>query len=709
MSEKQIEEHEFKKVKIDKEQEKKQEEQLLPAYFRPIDLSEEDEQRIISEIWDEWDEIEKERSEDNMESKWDSLYNQFKAVMEESEDRQFNLSRPTTKIKIRGISRLMHKAFFESDPIYNIVPRPEFQRQNGQEVADKQTDFLDYKLDVETPFQKIKRKVLNAACIYGLGLEKMYHKLERRKRKRQEHFKGNPIPMIDPRTKLEITINKPLERLLEEYPDAPQSYITALQEGREINFETEYMETTKNDPLPKSVDIRNFYVRKSCEGYEGLKDQLLLGEKVEYSWWELKRFERRGVFNNIEKIKFKTDNEGRLTANVRKGYKNKEYTIRECTYFADLGDEEEVKCVFWIEEETKTMIGSSYYPWEGVDCIYNPHYVIDEEDGFYQPGIAEDLTDVNLAENLFLNFGLEGAYVSNMVTPITEKGSDIDQQFLSKNWAHGVPLNAKEGERIDFLQKYMKPTSLRDIIVILQTFSRISDDVSGYSDLMTGRESEVDPTAPAAKTIALMQRSGINVRDYIMCLLPAFNRTAEMLLQMYYQISREGRKYKMRPERITGDNPFDEINREDMIARTNIEANASSFDFDRLNERKLDLALYQVIRQELLIAKSPQAVHTLLKHIIKGWSKKWRNIGEQLLPPLEDLKKQEVGLALKTSADYLNKLLQKSQQSGAKPSQIFNMQELLGAINTARKDLTTRPSKEEQKQREKAQEQKEVQ
>lgn len=697
----------FERVKIDKEQEKKQEEQLLPAYFRPVDLSQEDEQRIVKEIWDEWDEIEKERSEDNLEATWNSLYNQYKAIMEESEDRQFNLSRPTTKIKIRGISRLMHRAFFESDPIYNIVPRPEFQRQNGQEVAEKQTDFLDYKMDTEIPYQRIKRKVLNSACIYGVGIEKMFHKLERRKRKRQEHFKGNPIKMIDPKTGVEVTINKPLERLLEEYPDAPQEYVTALQEGREINFETEYMETTKNDPLPKFVDIRNFYVRKSCDGYEGLCDQLLIGEKVEYSWWELKRMERRGVFKNIDRIKFQVDDNGQLTAKEKKGYKHQEYTIRECTYQAQLEGDEEVKCVFWIEEETKTLIGVSYYPWEGLECIYNPHYVIDEEEGFYQPGIAEDLTDVNLAENLFLNFGLEGAYISNMVTPITERGSDIDQQFLNKDWAHGLPLNVKEGDRVDFLQKYLKPTSLRDIIVILQTFGRISDDVSGYSQLMTGRESELDPSAPASKTIALMERSGINVRDYIMCLLPSFNRTAEMMLQMYHQISREGRKYKVRPERITGGmNPFDEISREDMIARTNIEANSSSFDFDKLNERKMDLALYQVIRQELLVAKNPQAVHTLLKHIIKGWSKKWRNIGEQLLPPLEEIQRKEVGLALKTSADYLTSLLQKSQQTGAKPSQIFNMQELLGAINTARKDLTTVPSKEEQKAREEAQEEK---
>lgn len=700
------EKHEFEREKIDKKQEKKQEEQMLPAYFKPIDdLTPADEERIIEEIWDEWNEIEQERAQSNREGTWDSLLNQYKSKMAENEDRQFNLSRPTTKIKIRGISRLMHRALFESDPIYTVVPRPEFHREGGQDVADKQTDFLDYKMDVELPFKQVKRKVINSACIYGVGIEKMFHKIERRKRKRSETWKGNPIVMLDRRTGAEVIINKSLERLLAKYPDLPDSYIKDMQEGKEIHFEVDYMETVKNDPLPKMVDIRNFYVRESCEGYDGLCDQLLIGEKVEYSWWELKRMERRGIFKNIDRIKFETNDNGKLTANVREGYKNKEYTIRECTYQAKLkdNDEEETKCVFWIEEETKTLIGTSYYPWDGLDCIYNPHYVLNEEDGFYQPGIAEDLTDLNIAENLFLNFGLEGAWLSNMVTPITPRGSDIDQQFLTKDWAHGLPLNAEPDEQVDFLQKYMKPTNLRDVIVILQTIAKASDDVSGYSQLLTGRESELDPRAPASKTIALMQRSGINIRDYIKCLLPAFNRTAEMLLQMYYQISQEGRAYKMRPERITGEqNLFSQIKREEMIARTNIEAKASSFDFDKINERKQDLALYQVVRQELLIAKNPQAVHMLLKNLIKGWSPKWRNIGEQLLPPLQELQQKEMGVALQASAAYLGKILQASQQQGQPVEQTFDIQKLLQAVNTARKDLATMPTEEELEARKEA-------
>ena len=699
------EKHEFERQKIDKEQEKKQEEQLLPAYFRPIDdLSEADKERLVKEIDEERKEIEKERADSNRETTWDSLNNQYKGTMEDTEDRQFNLSKPTTKVKVRGASILMHKSLFESDPIYQISPRPEFHREGGEEVADKQTDFLDYKLDTEGAFKKVKRKVINSACIYGVGIEKMFHKIKRRKRKRSETIKGNPIQEImqTPQGQMIRIVNKPLEDFLREYPDAPKSYIKNLQEGKEIHYEVEYMETVKNDPLPQFVDIRNFYVRESCDGYEDLGDQLLIEEETCYSWWELKRLERRGIFNNIDELKYKYEKQGTKVEELRDSFRTREYTIRECTYQAKLdeNDEEEVKCVFWIEEDSKIIIGASYYPWDGIDCIYNPHYIKQEVEGFYQPGMAEDLTDINIVENLFLNFGLEGAWTSNMITPITAKGSDIDQQFLNKEWAHGVPLNIGEGERIDFLQKYMKPTSLRDIIVIMQTLSKAGDDISGYNQMLAGRESEVDPNAPASKTIALMQQSGINIADYVKCLLPAFNRTADMLLQMYHQISKEGRQYKMRPDRVTGDDPFAEISREEMIARTNIEAKAATFDFDKLNERKSDLALYQIIRQELLIAKNPDAVYALLKNIIKSWSPKWKNIGERILPTLQELHQKEMAVALQASAAYLNQVMQKVEQTGAPIEKVMNLKKMKGLVDLARKDLVTQPSKDEMKARE---------
>lgn len=695
--------HEFEDVKLNADQEKKQEEQELPAYFRPIEASEMDEDRLIQEIFDEFQAIQEEQEDAGLREQWEKLINQFKGELEEDEDRQFNLHRPSTKIKVRGCARLTNQAFFESDPIYNISPRSEFAKEGGYDVAAKQTDFLDYKLDTEESFKRVKQKVVKWAYIVGIGIEKMYHNLKRRKRIRNENWKGNPIPVaMNKATGDRIFKNEPLTQFLSKYPDAPKKYIDALKEGKEINIKVRYMETSKNDPLPKVVDPRNFYVRKNTDGYEGLCDTKLIVERVEYFWWELEAGEKKGYFRNIDDLRYKYDKKGNKKSE-KKNYKTDVYYILECTYLCRLkeDDDEEVKCVFWIGEDSRKCIGASHYPWEGIECIYNPHYVLQEEEGFYQPGVAEDLTDLNIAEDAFLNFGLEGAWISNMVTPIAPKNSDIDIQFLNKNWAHGLPIHGERGE-FDFLQKYMKPTSLPDVIAVLQILAKAQDDVSGHSQLMTGRESEIDPEAPARKTLALMQQSGVNIRDYIKCLLPSFNRTAEMLLQMYYQISREGRKYKMRDEldQVVGGNPFATIERNEMIARTNIEARALSFDFDKLNEKRLDLALYQVIRQELMIAGRPEAVHTLLKHLIAGWSPKWKNLINTLLPPLKKLKQEEQVVALNAAAQYLQLKEAQAKQAGV-PVDI-NVQELTNVVNQARKDLVTPPSKEEMKARQNA-------
>ena len=686
--------------KIDKEQVKKQEEQELPAYFRPLEIAEEEETRIVDEIFEEFDAIKKEREELGLDDKWERLLNQYKGILEEDQDRQFNLNRPTTKIKVRGCARMSHQAFFETDPKYEISPRPEFAKETGYDVCEKQTDFLDYKMDTEMQFAEVKRKVINFAFIIGIGIEKMYHKLRRRKRIRSENWKGEPKQLLGRFGT--VVQNKPLEELLKKYPEAPKKYIEQLSQGKEINIKVEYMETVKNDPLPKFVDPRNFYVRPGVDGYEGLTETRLIVERVEYFWWELEMEERRGFFRNIDELKYKYK-DGKK-GDINKGYKSEKYNILECTYLCKLkeSDKEEVKCVFWIEENSKICIGDSNYPWESVECIYNPHYINKEEEGFYQPGLAEDLTDLHLAENLFLNFGLEGAYVSNMVTPITKKNSDIDRQFISKTWAHGMPLYSEGDDKPDFLQKYMKATSLPDIIAVLQILAKAEDDVSGHSQLMTGRESEIDPSAPASKTIALMRQSGVNVQDYIKCLLPAFNRTADMLLQMYYQISKEGRKYRMNREKMetVGEDPFGTIERWEMAARTNIEAKALSFSFDKMNEKKLDLALYQVVRQELLVAKRPESVHTLLKHIIKGWSPKWKNIVEKILPSLEQIKKEEQSVVTRAIAQYLEIKNQQAQQKGIQPQ--INPEEISQVAGIARKDMVTPPSPEEQKARQNA-------
>lgn len=685
----------FEKIPITP-QDKKEEKELIPKYFSELELNEEDKKRINKEIMKEFECIEKERNEAGLPEKWDALDDQYKGNIEESEDRQFNLHKHTTKVKVDAIAGAETEAFLDADPIFSISPRPEYAKEAGPEVCEKQQDFLDYKFDTTIPIRPELSKVALSAALKGTGILKLTHHIRRVNRKREEVYEGKEGLK-------EFKKNWPEE--VKKYP----SYMKRLEEGGKIQLMVDYKDTVYNDPLPKYVDLKNFFVRLSTPGYEGLKVTKLIVELQEYTWWELKQMENSpNGFFDVDKLKYEWDKR-KSKANRTDGdlklihnYEDKKYIIMECVYYFKEKEEdkdgEEIRGAFWIGKEREIMIGSIYYPYWGIDSYYFPMYIKQEEDGFYQPGVGEDLTDSNIAEDAMLNFVLEGAWAHNIMTPITDS-DDVEQQFLSKSWTHGIPLKKRRDESVDFLNKYKQPFDIMGLLNLIQYMGRGGDDVSGVSSLMTGRESDFDPDAPARKTLALLNQSGKNIKKYIINALPTFNAIGNATLQMYYQISKAGRKYRIRPERVVGTNPFNEISRAEMIARTNIQSQAMNFDFDKLNAKRELYAFYQIIRQEPLIARNPQAVYVLLKLIIKAWSTITRNKIDELLPPLEQIKQEQFAMINQAVMQYIQAQVMKARASGQQPE--FPLEPLVALASELQAEIATAPSKEVLKEREK--------
>jgi len=700
-----IEEYELEKIKKDKV--KEQDESEIPVYLEQLKLDDERKKIIVKEIFDEFEEIKKERDAEKLEQKWDNLDNQYDGKLVEDSRVQFNLDQKVTKIKVDRITNMIMQAFLKSDPKYSVSPRPEFERQGGEEVCQKQSDFLDYKLD-NLPFREPTALTVHSAVLKDGGILKIFHCIKREKRKRDEHYKGNPLPKIDPNTGKaminpetgEVIIeNKGLEEFLRNWPDERDSaYAKQLAEGKEINFVANYTETTYNDPAFKNIDLKNFYCRLSTEGYEGLKTTKLTVERQKYSYWELRREEERGFFSDIDKLII-----DEKKGEKKKGYQTEEYDILECVFYTKLkdSDKEELKRVFWIEEQKRIMIGAIEYPYYAIDCYYNPHFVTKKKAGFYQPGPGADLTDSSIAENAILNFTLEAAWTRNMITPIIEDGSQIGEQFLSKKWTHGIPLVINKGESVDFLQKYMQNPDLGGLLTLIQYVKKGQDDVSRVTGLMTGRESPTDPSAPATKTIALLKESGVGIEDYILTIAPAFNRTGEILLQMYYQMATDGVKYRPKPERVVGGNPFSMLTRAEMVAKTSIQVMAYAFDFDKLNEKREDVALWQMFRGDPLIAQRPESIYVMAKQIIKGWSNKWGVIVDRILPPLNEFKKEQLMIAAQAVAAFVKSEVEKAKITGVAPE--FNPEQLLGIVQMATQESITPPPPEVVREREKAQ------
>ena len=83
------------------------------------------------------------------------------------------------------------------------------------------------------------------------------------------------------------------------------------------------------------------------------------------------------------------------------------------------------------------------------DCLFQ---------GFYEHGLGMRLVDLNIADDSMLNFILEANRRQNLVTPIVNEGSSIIDQFVEKNFSHGVPIVKKRNEDVPrFLNEFLRP------------------------------------------------------------------------------------------------------------------------------------------------------------------------------------------------------------------------------------------------------------
>ena len=684
----------------------------VPQFKTKVKLTEDQEKRIVDEILAELDAIETERTEQKLEAKWDALDNQYKGELRQIEGMQFNLHKHTTKIKVDAVVRSITQAFFEGDKVFSVGARPGFQKMDGQDVLDKQEDFLDYKIDEVIPLKEVIPLVAHSAALKGTGIMKVTYQITSRKRKREEVYQGNPQMVQDPKTGrpqigqdgTPLISNPGLEAFVKQYPEEAHKYpqyVKKLMEGKKITLVVEYDEIVYHDPMPKYVDLKNFYVRSNVRKLQGLKDTYMCAEKITYSYWELKQAEAAENLYGVDDLTFQKD-QGGEKKRIEK-YANQNYDLYEVNIYTKLGKadkddkdesdepEEFEKFVFHLSREKKKIVGGYHFPFYGLDTYYLPFYVKIKVDGSYDEGIGADLTDLNIAENAILNFALEGAWISNMVTPIVPPGSELATQFLEKKWMHGIPLEAKSGE-VDFLSKYMRPSNTPELIQLISYLVQDADDVSGVSSLLTGRESPTDPQAPATKTLALLERSGLNVKDYIRCFLPSFNEVANIFLQMYYQMNADGVKYRARPEAVVGDNPFSLMSREDMVAKTSMQSQAYTFNFEKANEKKEDLALLTTIRNEPIFAQNPDAVYFALKNIVKNWSPKWRAHVDRLFPDPQQFKQAQIMMAAQAVKVYVDEAVKNAKVTGAQLE--FDPNQLFGAIKQLVSEMVTPPSKE---------------
>lgn len=642
----------------------------VPSYRIRLKLDDDQKSRLTKQFQEEFRALLTEHQQLGLPAKWSALDRQYDGILKKNAKLSFNLHTHQSKIKTDAIVRALNEAFLDSSPMVDVSPRPEFwkeQEKDGEDTCEKQQQFIQYEMEENIkPASDITRVALCAVKKF-VGILKLEWCYEKELRKREETYAGeNETVGVDQQGQ-PVMENKALKEFEGNYPNwqerGYQSYHDKIAKGGTVNLVVEYLDTINNSAKWRHLSIEDFYVRNSTCYNDGLKKAHLVVERDTKTYWELMKKEKNEEFENVDSICQMYPSASQSEGGSKLDYKNNDYPVLEATiYFKlDEADDEETKVKAWFaeidsEQEKQTdgqryeLFGAILYPYYGFDIDYKAFYVKLNNDGFYggAKSVMADLKDSNIAQDAILNLSLHSMYIRNILTPICKEGSDIEAMFIEGRWVDGRPITVDAmTENVQDAMAFVQypQINLQDFMVLSAQMQKIDSGVTGITDAAaTGRADASDPHAPAAKTIALLNQSGINIKDYIRTFLPSFNSLVGDTLQLYYQMSQEGKKFKVsyKSRKVTGSDAFASITRDEMIARTNIQARASAFAFDKVKEAQENMMGYQMLAASPVAATQPEAYYKALILALSAISPMWKNFTEtDILSPSQFAQKQQ--------------------------------------------------------------------
>lgn len=689
---------------MDKEETKRNEEadesgDDIPAYKIHLELTSDQEARLTEQFSIEFKALRQERNDLGLEQKWSELDNQYDGTLAENTKLAFNVHVHVSKIKCDAVVRAVNEAFIDSVPMIDVSPRPAMwaqQEKSADDICEKQQQFLEYEIP-ENIKPDMSLSLIGLCSVKKfVGIGKLEWGYEKEKRRREEVYEGRIEEIPDPSTGKLTYVNYALKEFVNNYSNWKErgysNYYNRIAKGGTVRLVVEYLDTLENSAKLRHVDVENFYVKNSTNYHEGLKHAHIIVERDTMTWWELKKKERNEEFKNVDELK--TINPTQQTAPEAANpssndYRTRDYEILETTIYFKMeeDDEEETKLKAWfgqINTDSFVFLGAILFPWYGFDTDYIPFYVKLNNEGFYggAKSVMADLKHTNIAENVLINMALHTVYLRNTLTPIIQEGSQIAEAFIENRWQDGKPIEVDAlGEDVSKAISFVQypPVDLNSFLSLGVTLGRIDDAVSGISQMAaTGRENPSDPHAPAAKTIALLNQSGINIKDYIRIFKPSFEIFVSSILQMYYQMSQEGRKFQIgkRSKQVTGQDPWIMISRDEMVAKTTIQSRAAAFAFDKTMEKQeASMALAGVMGNPMSQLQ-PELAYEAFKIWLKVQGTQWRYLGDNVLQSPMEFQQHQLKLVLQGIQVYL----QQSQLTGAPPQLQQLMQQVQQAL-----------------------------
>jgi hypothetical protein len=372
-----------------------------------------------------------------------------------------------------------------------------------------------------------------------------------------------------------------------------------------------------------------------------MRDSKFMAEEQEYNWYELQEEVEEGRFDadKVEELQWKKNEKGEKVPNADLLSQN--FKIFESILFIKIKNKFR-RVVVWYSKERRTILRIISFPYDHGRPYYIPFFITNDCPGFLQPGLGRILQPQNIVANAIQNFTLDNGFYRNTAMIRVDPNSRAASQLMQKSYKIGDTIVANQGE----IEKFdMNTGGMNDMFTLQVVNERMADDATGVSSAtLSGRSDPIDPDAPAKKTMALRDETNINVKSYIMNLLPSFQELCYQLLQLTGQF-KDKTEFKRKREAVVGAKPIT-ITAEQCRTRTNLTPNAYSFEFDKVNEKRLNLSLAQLFTTNPIFApvlqQSPKSVQALGKKLIKSWSNEWSMAVNEIWPTPEMVLQQQV-------------------------------------------------------------------
>lgn len=419
-------------------------------------------------------------------------------------------------------------------------------RKNIPEVES----MLDFKAKSETNILEAFRDVIFTTARDGIGWIKMMWV--------EEFEKVNDVAVVESE-----------KDFREEFPDADSAGYT------EEEYEQKLKEIREKASTETPIDIPVTYDRLCYKGPKAfvveevnmvrvpmtateLKECIVYGQQYYEMAESLKSRAKQGSLWEEEvealiKKKSHADTKSRTFKDQIEGIRKSEskivneFCLYELIVKTSLGeDEEDNKYIVNYSKDHRKILGVSKY--DDRKEMYHKFRMIKRPNRMLGRSIPSLLEELNKEVDLSIQQDINSGTIE--LVPSFKAKRDIAKDFdptLDENqWKPGVIFWMKDPDA--FQQFKINPADKSAGQNRRQELLRYSELLVGPTQLLSGRESPLDPDAPGNKTIALIQQSNMRIEDYINEIRLGFDELGDHALSLYYQRGPEEIKYQSKEE-----------------------------------------------------------------------------------------------------------------------------------------------------------------